>query len=305
MGNDAIVKANSGEIVQTPASAPARALARTQFGKMITDFDAAWRMASALAKSDLVPKDFKDKPANCLIAMQFGAEIGLSPMASLRGIAVIGGRPGLWGDALLGVIMKHPDYEDHKEEVTGQGDDRKGVFSIKRRGKDWYTVEFSVKDAKVAKLWQKKGREGQDTPWVTYPDRMLKLRARGFAIRDKFADALCGLGMAEELQDYPPDEPRNVIESRRMGDATDNALAELAGKYSSSPESVTAEEETTADPIQAQESAQTSAPTNEGTRQTTEPPSQPNKTEKQKVSAVNETDEDEHMSPDMLDFGAK
>src|SRR5271169_5043266 len=70
-----------------------------------TTFAEALTFSEYLAKSDLAPKDFKDKPANVLIALQMGAELGLPPMAALQNIAVINGRPSLWGDAALAVVM--------------------------------------------------------------------------------------------------------------------------------------------------------------------------------------------------------
>jgi hypothetical protein len=56
-------------------------------------------------------------------------------------------------------------------------------------------------DAKRAGLLGKAG------PWAQYPARMLALRARGFALRNAFADALRGLITAEEAQDYTQPEP--------------------------------------------------------------------------------------------------
>lgn len=156
-------------------------------------------LSKLIANSDLAPKDFKGKPANCLIAMQMGAEVGLAPMQSLQNIAVINGRPSLWGDAALGVVQVHPEYEWHKERIEGSGDTRVAIFEIKRKGQEAYAVRFAVADAKKASLWGKAG------PWQTYPDRMLQLRARGFGLRDKFADALRGLSIAEEVMDIAPD----------------------------------------------------------------------------------------------------
>ena len=57
--------------------------------------------------------------------------------------------------------------------------------------------KFSVADAKKAHLW---GRRG---PWENYPERMLQMRARGFALRDSFPDALKGVITVEEAQDFP------------------------------------------------------------------------------------------------------
>jgi hypothetical protein len=160
-------------------------------------------LSKLIASSELAPKDFRGKPGNVLIAMQMGAEVGLAPMQAIQNIAVINGRPSLWGDAALGVVQVHPDYEWHKEAWEGQGETRCAVFQIKRKGQDAHTTRFSVADAKKASLWGKQG------PWQTYPDRMLQMRARGFGLRDKFADALRGLSIAEEAMDIAPESPGN------------------------------------------------------------------------------------------------
>lgn len=150
-----------------------------------------------LAKSDLIPRDYQNKPHNILVAVQYGMELGLPPMQALQGIAVINGRPSMWGDAVLAVVMSHPAYEWHTEVVEGEGEERTGVFTIKRRGQDVHVARFSVADARKAALWGKSG------PWTQHAERMLKLRARGFALRDKFPDALKGIISREEAEDYP------------------------------------------------------------------------------------------------------
>jgi hypothetical protein len=156
-------------------------------------------LSKLIANSELAPKDFKGKPANVLIAMQMGAEVGLAPMAALQNIAVINGRPSLWGDGALAVVMSHPDYDYHKETMVGEGDNRIAVFEIKRKGHEVAISKFSVAEAKQAGLWKKEGT------WQTYPERMLKMRARGFGMRDKFPDALRGMAIAEEAMDIPQD----------------------------------------------------------------------------------------------------
>lgn len=185
---------------------PVRSTSSTSFGGSIqlSTFEEAWRFAKMIAGSDLAPKDYKGKPENVVVAIQMGLEVGLSPMAALQNIAVINGRPSIWGDAALAIVMVHPHYEAHEEPpVEGVDDKRVATFKIKRRGQDWHIQTFSVADAKKAKLW---GKEG---PWSNYPDRMLKLRARGFGLRDKFADALRGLITTEEAIDIPPDTSRH------------------------------------------------------------------------------------------------
>jgi hypothetical protein len=169
-------------------------------GLTLQTFDDAFRFAKMVSASDFAPKDFKGKPESCLLAIQHGSEIGLSPMQSLQSIAVINGRPSIWGDAALAVVSASSVCEYVTEEIE-EGKDGEALVAIctaKRRGYPKATVvRFSVADAKKASLWGKSG------PWTQYPKRMLQLRARGFALRDAFPDVLKGLITAEEAQDYP------------------------------------------------------------------------------------------------------
>jgi hypothetical protein len=170
---------------------PARGLA-------LASFDDAFRFSKMVAASEFAPKDFRGKPESCLLAIQHGSEIGLSPMQSLQNIACINGRPAIWGDAALAVAMASPVCESVTETIDGEGDNMVATCTAKRRGYEKPTVvRFTVADAKKASLWGKSG------PWTQYPRRMLQLRARGFALRDAFPDVLKGLVTAEEAQDYP------------------------------------------------------------------------------------------------------
>ena len=172
----------------------------------IKTFDELDRWAHIAAQSGMVPKDYVGKPDAIIIAVDMGAEVGLKRMQSLQGIAVINGRPTIWGDAMWALILSQPSLEDTREWFEGSGDDYKAVCEIKRRGRSLVRQEFSVAKAKTAKLWGKTGSNGQPTPWVTSPDRMMQMRARAFSARDTYADALKGLAMAEEVMDY--DEPK-------------------------------------------------------------------------------------------------
>lgn len=162
----------------------------------------AMKFGEMVAASDFSPKDFRGKPASCVLAIQAGAEIGLSPMQALQSIAVVNGRPSIYGDAALAVVKASPVCEYVTESVEGDGDQMVATCTAKRRGYPEPTVSrFTVADAKKAGLWGKSG------PWSQYPRRMLQMRARGFALRDAFPDALRGMVTAEEASDYPTPEP--------------------------------------------------------------------------------------------------
>ena len=170
---------------------PARGLALTTMAD-------AMKFGEMIANSDFAPKDFRGKPASCVLAIQAGAEIGLSPMQAMQSIAVVNGRPSIFGDAALAVAKASPVCEYVTETIEGEGEQMVATCTAKRRGYPAATVSrFTVADAKKASLWGKSG------PWSQYPKRMLQMRARGFALRDAFPDVLRGLVTAEEAQDYP------------------------------------------------------------------------------------------------------
>lgn len=164
-----------------------------------TNMTDAMRLAEMLAQSTMVPQSYRGKPGDVLVAVQMGAELGLSPLQALQNIASINGRPSVWGDAALALAQAHPLYVSHREWIEGEGDEMAGCCEVTRRGSSPHVARFSVRQARKANLWNKAG------PWQQYPERMLVLRARGFALRDKFADALRGLITAEEAQDMPAD----------------------------------------------------------------------------------------------------
>lgn len=154
-------------------------------------FAEAHEYAKLIAQSDFAPKDYKNKPGNVVVAIQMGAQLGLAPLQALQSIAVVNGRPSLWGAGLLAVCQTHPDFEDIAEVFEGDGDKRKAVCTVKRRGRSPVVRSFSVHDAKTAGLW------GVNT-WAKYPDRMMQHRARGLALQDTFADAIMGLSVVRE-----------------------------------------------------------------------------------------------------------
>lgn len=154
----------------------------------------AMQLAEIMSNSEMVPKDFQGKPGNVLVAVQMGADIGLAPMQAIQNIAVINGRPALWGDAVKAIVLASPLCEKFEETIDEAT--MTAYTKVKRKGHEEKVVSFSQKDAEAAKLWGKAG------PWTNYPKRMLQMRSRGFAARDEFADVLKGLAVAEELQDF-------------------------------------------------------------------------------------------------------
>lgn len=191
-----------------------------------TNYQEAYQFSQMLANSNLVPPNFKGKPEEILIAMQMGSELGLKPLQSLQSVAVINNRPTIWGDSLVAICQGSGLLQDITEEVT----DEYATVTVTRTGQEPHSVTFSKKDAETAKLWGKAG------PWTQYPKRMMKNRARAFALRDKFADVLSGFGITEEEKDRVLDvTPSRSTHKASASSASINSLLETLPDVAEEP----------------------------------------------------------------------
>jgi len=201
-------------VEKTPISA-------TERGLKLQSLDDMWRFAIACVNSG----QFKDitTPENAVIRMQAGMELGLSPIWSLTNIMVVNGKPSVYGDGMLGIVLAKPDCEgvDEVYEGTKGTDNYCAVCTVQRKGRLPVKREFSIADAKRAGLWEK-------PIWKQYPYRMLQMRARSWACRDSFADALRGLGCVEELRDLEPAKPKAIQAKIVLPDEPETPLIEDA-----------------------------------------------------------------------------
>jgi hypothetical protein len=158
-----------------------------------------------LIAGGMVPKSFLDPSgapdkAKLRVAIMNGREIGYGPLFAIQHQYVVNGIPSWFGDVPLGRCYVSGLVEDFEERFEiGDLDDKglpsnpKAICRTKRRGIKTETVrEFSWKDVMSAGLDRKEG------PWQGYYKRMMQFRARGFALRDAYADVLMGMRIAEE-----------------------------------------------------------------------------------------------------------
>ncbi len=155
-------------------------------------------MAQVLANSDLVPKGLKGKPADVMICIMHGLEVGVTPAQAMSNIMVVNGRPSIWGDLALGLVRRSQLLVDFKEDPPDKALKQGfGKCHAKRVNGEEAEYTFSIGDATRAKLINKPG------PWQEYRGRMLQVRARSWILRDLFGDVLKGLAIVEEQRDVP------------------------------------------------------------------------------------------------------
>lgn len=190
----------------------------------------AMETAQILIDSQLVPtsftkdKDIKAAKASVLIALQAGAELGLSVMNSIQGIAVIGGKPMIWGDTLLALCKSSSKFEYCHEEFDEKT--QTAICKVKRKGEPEVIRTFSVEDARIAGLLDKPGPFNKPGPWTTYRKRMCQFRARNFGLRDAFADILKGMRVVEDYIGHEEVEINPFNKTvERVGEAPKEALS--------------------------------------------------------------------------------
>ena len=159
-------------------------------------YEQLWAFAGLIAKTGMVPKQYQGKPEDTFVAMQWGIELGLKPLQALQNIATINGKPSIYGDAMLALVHQSPLCEYVTE---GYDKSKKEAWcKVKRKGSPEESIAyFGETEAKRAGLLGKAG------PWTQYTERMMRFRARGFALRDNFPDVLQGLITREEAEDIP------------------------------------------------------------------------------------------------------
>lgn len=160
------------------------------------NFEEAERLANIIANSGVCPTSLRGRPSDVLVILQMGHELRLQPMQALRTLGCINGLPFAYGDGFLALIKRHPDFIDIDERIEGDitSGDATAYCTMTRRGQEPQTRQFSIKDAMRAGLWKKAG------VWTQYPQRMLQHRARTYAGKDVFPDAVFGLMSEDEAR---------------------------------------------------------------------------------------------------------
>jgi len=214
-----------------PAKAPPAPIAVGARGVELRTLDEMFRFAQAVVQAGLAPRGM-DTPQKVLVAIQWGAELGLSPMQSVQGLPIVNGRPRPEVAVALALVMGSGLLEQRHERWEGEGDQRRCVAALVRRGGMAVERSFSLAEAKRAGLTSKDN-------WKHFPDRMLYARAMGHALNDLFPDVLRGVapaGSEDFIYDVDPAPLADRLPPRRPAEqGPDPLLARLEAENATHP----------------------------------------------------------------------
>lgn len=147
--------------------------------------------AKALAQASIIPKAFQRRPADVLVAIEYGSALGIAPIVALSEINVIQGTPSL-SASLMAALAREAG---HKVRVTG--DDKSATCVIVRSDDPDFehSATWDEKKARAAGLWGK-------GHWAKDPATMLRWRAISECVRFACSEVLGGLKYTpEEIQE--------------------------------------------------------------------------------------------------------
>lgn len=192
----------------------------------LVNISQAYRLATALSRSGLIPTALKGKPDDILVVLMSGRELGIPPMQSLRHLYVIEGRISMSAAMMLGRVLKSDACEYFTVTETT---DKSAKATTKRKGSPAEThLEFTIGDA------MQMGLANRDN-WKKQPATMLRWRVVTALSRLVYPDVVEGIysedesediresarGMAGAMGEMSPEEEARASETRLRSAITD------------------------------------------------------------------------------------
>lgn len=197
--------------VQPAAAAPVMPSSITQY---VADYHALSELMQVAVRTDFVPTAFRPEAfiprenrnptqqqlaeafeksvASATIGAHFGMSIGVGndPFSALQNVHVVNGKPGLYAEAAVSLVQGH-GHDVWTEDLT----DVRAIVCGRRKGSEHVERVVITMDQAKRAGWTR------NATYQSTPQDMLYARAASRVCRRVAADALKGIGFAEELQD--------------------------------------------------------------------------------------------------------
>lgn len=163
-------------------------------------FEAAQRMAKALASSSLVPEAYRNNLPNVLIAMELASRIGVSVFATMQNLDIIHGRPSWRSQFLIATVNGSGRFTPLRFRWEDKpGTDAWGCRAVAKEresGEECVGALITIGLAKSEGWYSRNGSK-----WKTMPEQILMYRAASFWTRIFAPEMSLGMQTAEEIAD--------------------------------------------------------------------------------------------------------
>lgn len=178
-------------------------------------------LAELIGKSALLPDALRGKPADIIMSIMAGAELGLPPFASIRGVHIVSGKPILAAATMVGIVLGS-GLAEYFSQVDATP--TSVTFETKRRGAPApQRCTWTIDDAKRAGIHK--------NTWLLYPRQMLAARASAELARSAYPDVCAGVCDPDEVGQHSGElQPRHEHVSSSPDDGIIDA--EIVGESS-------------------------------------------------------------------------
>lgn len=165
---------------------------------VIDDLKASYVIAKTYCQAGNIPDAYKNRPADCMIAIDMANRLGVSPLMVMQSLYVVKGKPSWSGQACMSFIQANPNFKDVRPVYVGNpGTPDRGCYISAKRVSDGSEVTGVCVTIKMANAegWTK------NTKWINMPDLMLAYRASSFFARVHCPSVLMGVAVEGEIED--------------------------------------------------------------------------------------------------------
>jgi hypothetical protein len=156
----------------------------------------SWKFAVIMAKSDIIPVHYRNKPENVFIAMQSAYRMNLDPMMMMQNTYVVSGKLGMNSSFAISLANNSGLFASGiKYRIEGSGDNLQvTAYTNLKKTDEEISFTIGMKEA-TAEGWTKNPK------YRSLPELMLRYRAATLLLRTHAPEVLNGMHMVEELED--------------------------------------------------------------------------------------------------------
>ncbi len=168
----------------------------------------AWKQAEALSRSDFMPKEFRNKPANCFLALEIANRIGVGALEVAQNMYLVHGSPGWSATYMIARANSDGPFKGSLQfTTTGEGADMEvECWAIHAETGDRVSSKVSMASAKLAG-WT------SNPKYKEIPQQMLSYRAATFLVRLYCPEVLLGFRTSDELHDIAASEGARAVDA--------------------------------------------------------------------------------------------
>ena len=166
------------------------------------NFEHAQRVAAALVKSDLVPKEFRNNISNAMIALNMANRMKADPLAVMQNLYIVHGKPSWSSSFMISAINASGKFSALRFVIDGTGDEKGCIcWATDSTGERLESPKVTIAMAKAEGWFQKAGSK-----WKTMPDLMMRYRSASFFGRLYAPEITNGFQTQEEIIDIQHEE---------------------------------------------------------------------------------------------------